>query len=378
MGYTKEEVVKAPFLFVSYKHEDSNVIVKTIDFLFECGVRFWYDKDLVTGDNWAKIAEELIKHENCKGVIFFNSTESFLSDPVFRERKFTCERIKKCEKEGKPFFVFPVTIGKPSTLLLLKEVFAKLPTNASEIERSFSLENLETIISLFGSDTIYCFANDEKPEEYQQKLIENIKKALPSVIDSKALTAKEFAKSFGESRTSIYMGLCMGASASSLPEYLLSKDQRVEYGDSTYFVSAGKAYQAQRICWRPIYCDDDTFFFLSENIVDFRFGGDELNKWLATDFANIAFSENEREAIREIRLLTEVDIAESKDENLLKFENCDSHWWIDSRVAGALQKVVKKEGTIYSSGYNFRAKRSGVRPVIRVDKEFIKKTNNFS
>lgn len=378
MGYTKEEVVKAPFLFVSYKHENSNVITETIDFLFECGVRLWYDVDLVTGDNWAKIAEELIKHENCKGVIFFNSTDSFLSDPVFRERKFTCEKIEKCVKDGKQFFIFPVTIGKPSTLLLLKDVFAKLPTDASEIERSFSIKNLETIISLFGSDTIYCYADTENPEEYKHKLIENIKKALPSVIDAKMLTAKEIAKSFGESRSNVYLGLCKGAPTSCLPEYLLSKDQRVEYGDSIYFVSDKKAYQSQRICWRPIYCDEDTFLLLSENIVDTRYGGDELTKWLDSDFASSAFSQEERDAISEIRLLTETDITKSKDENLLNFENCDSHWWIDSRVAGALQKVVKKEGTIYNSGYNVRAKRSGVRPVIRVDKNFIKKTNNFS
>ena len=34
-------------------------------------------------------------------------------------------------------------------------------------------------------------------------------------------------------------------------------------------------------------------------------------------------------------------------------------------------KVVKKDGTIYHSGYNFRVKKSGVRPVICLRKEFV-------
>ena len=127
----------------------------------------------------------------------------------------------------------------------------------------------------------------------------------------------------------------------------------------------------QKISWRPVSCDDDTFVLLSENIVDIRNGGDELSKWLSTRFIDVAFSKTEREAILEIRLLTDADIKNSKIENLLEFEGCDSHWWIETRAMGALQKVVKKDGTIYNSGYNFRTKRSGIRPVIRVKKEFI-------
>lgn len=70
LPYTKEEVVKNDFLFVSYKHEDTEIVVEVIGFLVEQGIRIWYDADLVYGDKWPEIAEKLIKNDHCRGVIF--------------------------------------------------------------------------------------------------------------------------------------------------------------------------------------------------------------------------------------------------------------------------------------------------------------------
>lgn len=367
-NYTREDVVKNDFLFVSYKHADEKAVTETIEFLFSHGVRLWYDADLVTGDNWAKIAEGLIKHENCKGVIFFNSEDSFLSDAVYRERAFTLEKMEKCKAEGVPFYIFPVNLGKPSTLLILKDVFASLPDSAAAIERNFSLTNLESIISLFGSDTIYCYADPEKPGEFKQKLADNIAKTLPSVIDPDSPIGKGKSAPDQNKRNTVSMGICMDSVATGLPEYLLTKEQRIEYRDEIYFVKGGAAYHTKKITWRKI-CEDETGeLYLAETIVDTRNGGDELTTWLNTRFQEIAFTDAEKEKILEIRLLTEADIAGSKDKELLVFEGCDSHWWMGTRAMGALQKVVKKDGSIYNAGYNVRTKKSGVRPVIRIKK----------
>jgi len=373
--YTKEEVVKNDFLFVSYKHEDDAVVMEVLRYLIEQGVRLWYDADLVIGERWPEVAEKLIKDAHCRGVIFFNSEDSFKSNPIYLERGFALQKAEACKQKGQPFLIFPVNIGKPSTMLLLKSVFASLPEEDRDIEKIFPLEYLKGISALFSSDMIYCYADPENSDEYKERLVVNIKKALPSVIDQEALQTKEMEASLGATRTTVSMGLCKGKPIDRLPSYFLTKNQRVEYQGATYLIEGGVAYETKKISWRPVYSDDTTFVLLSQDLVDQRNGGDPLKDWLGSEFASLAFTEDERQTIQSIRLLSEADIARSQMPDLLCFDDSDSHWWLDARSGGALQKVVKKDGSIYHSGYNFRTKKSGVRPVICVKKDDIMSKN---
>lgn len=369
--YTKEEVVKNDFLFISYKHEDNEVVSEVISFLVEQGVRLWYDADLVIGENWTKIAEKLIKHEHCKGVIFFNSEISFTSEPVYLERKYTLEKKEICEEKRIPFFVFPVNIGKTSTVRLLKAVFDSLPDDDKTIERICPLEYVEGISRLFDRRTIYCYADPDDKEGYMTKLLGHIKKALPSVIDAEALSTREIEKNLGTVNTEVSFGICKGKLAEGLPEYFLANDKCIEYKGKKYIVEGGAAYEAKKMTWIPVYCEDDGFVLLSRNIVDTRNGGEPLNDWLVQDFPKLAFTEEERLQVMQVRLLNEKDIKKAHSTDFLVFNDADGHWWIDARSGGALQKVVKKDGSIYNSGYNFRTKKSGVRPVVCVSKEFV-------
>lgn len=375
LNYTKEDVVKNDFLFVSYKHEDSATVTDTINYLLAQGIRIWYDADLNVGEKWPEVAEGLIKNDNCRGVIFFNSEDSFKSDPVYLERGFAMEKAEANKNSGRPFLMFPVNIGKPSTMRILKSVFESLPDDDKEIEKTFPLKYLQGICTIFSSDIIYCYADPENNEEYKQRLSENIKKALPSVIDAAALSAREIEKVIGVSHATVSLGIYKGSSVDVLPAYFLSKDQRVEYQGVTYLVEGGIAYDTRSITWRPVYCDDEKFVLLAQNVVETKNGGEALNEWLSGSFYDLAFTDQEKKEISCVRLLTESDIEKSKTPDLLVFNDSDSHWWLDARAMGALQKVVKKDGSIYNSGYNYRTKKSGVRPIICVNKDFITSIN---
>lgn len=367
--YTREDVVNRDFLFVSYKHDDKSTVMEVLEFLLEQGVRLWYDTDLVVGDKWSEIAKGLIQHENCKGVIFFNSINSFKSNPVFLERGFVKEKIEENKNSGTPFLIFPVNIGKASTMRLLKSVFDSLPDDDVSIEREFPIKYLQGICELFDSDTIYCYADPQNSEQYKQMLLDNIMKALPSVVDEAVLNAIKVEKTLGKVQKSISFGTCKGRAVENLPSYLLMKDQRVDYQGATYIVESGVAYETKAINWRVVDISENSFTLISENVVDVRNGGDQLNEWLSTTFTATAFNEEERKGITGVRLLSEKDIALSKTKNLLVFDNEDAHWWLNSKSMGALQKVVKKDGSIYNSGYNYRTKKSGVRPVVTITKD---------
>ena len=246
--YTRDEIVKDHFLFVSYKHDAGDVVVQgVLDYLFEQGVRFWYDADLGMGDNWIKIAEGLINNENCRGVIFFNSRGSFTSKPVHFEREFTIRKIKECEEKGIPFFVFPVSIGKPSTLRLIKSVFEVLPDDDHVIEENFSLDFLKGIAELFESSNIYCYADPDNAEAYKKSIYQKISQSLPDVIDQDAVRMKMLRESGGQGRDALTVSLGIGKDrlATAVPSSLCQKDQVVVLHNNTYVIQNGRAYNLQ-------------------------------------------------------------------------------------------------------------------------------------
>ena len=155
-----------------------------------------------------------------------------------------------------------------------------------------------------------------------------------------------------------------------LPSYFLTKDQRVDYQSATYIVQGGRAYTSKRISWRILYTEEEEAVLLSEDVVDVRGGGKDLNEWLAKDFLATAFTEEERAKIKELRLLTEKDVKKAEIPDAFVFDLpsdlTETHFWIADVSMGALQRVIKKNGTVYMGGYNFRTKKSGVRPVVRL------------
>jgi len=370
--FTKEEVVKGDFLFVSYKREDRDVVFPCIELLLEEGIRLWYDKDLSAGQIWTEVAEELIRHENCRGAIFFNSVESFKSDPVFLERGHALSRMEK-KSSASPFFVIPVNIGQPSTLLILQETFRTLPNNARDIEREFPLKYISSICNLFRSETIYVFADPQNPEEARTQLYENVVRTFPTVVDKDTLRMKQLNKSASEAAVSVSLGVRKSKPAEGLPSYLLSKNQRSEFRGSVYLIRDGRGYRTEPLSWRPVFFKDDEVYLLCEQTVDQRGGGKALNEWLKTEFLATAFSPQEGAEIREVRLFGEPDVAHVLSPDLLSFptvETGEGHWWLDTMNTGALQKVMDKDGSVYHNGYNNRTKKSGVRPLIRIGKDF--------
>lgn len=367
--YTREEIVKSDFLFVSYQHNDKAIVSDTIDTLISEGVRLWYDADLGYGDRWIDIAEGLIKHENCRGVIFFNSLDAFLSEPVYKERCAVLEKIRVCRQKNVPFCVFPVNIGVPSTMRLLKKVFEALPDNDKQIEKSFPLKYIETISALFDSETIYCYADPQDPAGYRQSLLETVSKVLPCVIDKGALRMREMEGKQAGAIFSVKLGVCKNEPVSTIPSYLLQKNQTIVFQNNTYIVQDAQAYTINDISWRPLYCENDVFALIAETFVDVRNGGKELTEWLKTEFVSTAFSDKERACVQEIRLLAKQDVEKVINRELLVFADCAESWWINDMAHGALQMVIKKDGSVFTAGYNYRTKRFGIRPVIFVHKE---------
>ncbi len=365
--FTADEVVKSDFLFVSYNHGDKAIVDGAVQFLLEAGVRLWYDDDLAAGVRWdEEKVEPLLRDPNCRGVIFFNSIKSYTSGPVAKERRVALERYEAGKQTDTPFFIFPVNIGKPSTLRMLKSVFESLSDNDAELEQQFPLPFMETIAALFSSNLIFCYVDPENEQGFYSELLKGIEKAIPTAV---SLSARPTAG--GGGGTPYYLGRCRGTPLSGIPAAMLAKDGVITWNGEECLVERGVAYALRKIPWRLLYREKDTLFLLADCGVSLRGGGPDLTAWLRGEFTEQAFSAEERALLTgEVGLLKPSDFERIEDKSLLVLSpespDGDSHWWIDAS-RGALQQVVRADGTVYTMGYNIRLKKSFVRPVIRVD-----------
>lgn len=105
------------YLFISYSHKDYAKVYADLAHLYDRGIRFWYDKGLRAGKAWEKEVEEHIKDPRCCGVIFYLSTNMFLSDSVLKEIGFTRTRKRANHISQKNYFCVNLQEGSISDLL---------------------------------------------------------------------------------------------------------------------------------------------------------------------------------------------------------------------------------------------------------------------
>ena len=81
-----------PFLFVSYSHRQSDLVVESIRILHDQGWRLWYDEGIPAGSDWpANIARHM---EACEAVLFFLSGTALESPNCLSEIR-TAARLHK-------------------------------------------------------------------------------------------------------------------------------------------------------------------------------------------------------------------------------------------------------------------------------------------
>ncbi len=373
--YSAEEIVKGDFLFISYKHDDHDTVFAIVDGLLALGVRVWCDADLRAGDDWNERVRRLIEHPCCKGVVFFNSVTAFMSAPIAKERDITKKKRQLCMENGKPFLVLPVNIGKPSTMRLLKSAFASVADDDTEIDYKLPLESINDIVDLFNNKTLYVYADGDNTEDCVSALFGAIERSAPTAIDVSRIKmrdlGKKMAKTVGETPC-VTFGRYKGVPYNGLLPYQLDKDGVITVRGEKYVVEEGSAFVAADIEWLCISCHGDEAVLVSEKILAQRTGGPELINWLNSVFLRCAFTEEERACLKgDVALVGERDIAAADSRDFLIAADSEripeKQWWLGAYGIGIMQKVVREDGSVYNNGYNSRMKKSGVRPLIRVN-----------
>lgn len=153
------------YYFVSYSHKDYKFVLKDIIELEEQGLNIWYDSGMRAGENWIEIAKQFISKFQCKGVIFYLSENSLVSNACTTEMDYITNTDKKFFSINLPLSDGTITDGytmatklkadgKPiadDTINITEKFFSNehlyLRCNASIEEKKYALEK-----NLVGED----------------------------------------------------------------------------------------------------------------------------------------------------------------------------------------------------------------------------------
>ena len=143
------------YLFISYSHRDYKAVYSDLAHLYSRGIRFWYDKGLSVGKDWEQEVKAHIKHPNCCGIIFYISTNMFLSNSVLKEIEFTLKRKKGKIIHKKNYFCVNLHNGNITDILF----------EAQKIQKEHGLPLLDTkavntLTSTFSDQDTYITANN--------------------------------------------------------------------------------------------------------------------------------------------------------------------------------------------------------------------------
>lgn len=355
---TEDKILAGNFLFVSYSHRDIDSVREDVCALQAMGARIWFDENMRIGDNWQTIAKEKIGHPNCKGVIFYNSAASFLSDAVLLERQ---EAIARAKSE-KGFGVYSVNLeGKTMQQLYAEAMNAGKP---GFLGIMFGLR------SHFSDETLYIPRFDSKDcvEQIYAKVVRpNL------VVDEAALFQDAFRGYGGGARRGdrIPFGSYFGAPCTAPLKH--SKPTERFFANDIEYISYNNAiYGVRTLEWDLLYAENAAAVLLCTEILDFACGGAGAKHYLEETFAPLAFSAKERELLcAEPRLLTPADIEKAKELFAPEGKGAHRHWWIEADGLMESWKMTYCGNTPYPNGFNVMM-RKGIRPVIELPIEKLK------
>lgn len=150
------------YVFVSYSHQDKDLVYKDLNRLIESGIRIWYDKGIPAGPEWDEFVYPKIVCEQCALVLFYVSEHFFYSDAIAKEIKIVFN-TSGTEKEVKNSF--SVNIGGISAM----NMWVK-----SENRFNFKEENIKLMLDYFGEKRIYIkhsTINDNHINEILEQLL---------------------------------------------------------------------------------------------------------------------------------------------------------------------------------------------------------------
>jgi len=122
---------KRPFLFISYAHLQSEMVLDTIKILHDSGYRLWYDEGIPPGNDWPSCIANHMR--DCGAVLFFVSSRAYGSENCYSEMCAAAD-------QGKPILVIKLEdVTAPARWSEVLKGAPELPLIEDSLERAVAI-----------------------------------------------------------------------------------------------------------------------------------------------------------------------------------------------------------------------------------------------
>lgn len=328
------------------------------------GVRVWYDEHMRLGEKWSDIAKKRINDENCVGVLFYNSPNSFISDAVHEEQIMANERAKNGE-----FHIWSVHLDEKPTAQICIEAISMHPnvqeyfTKAMPFQQSLFDSRVLCIMRADSQSTVDRIYN-EIAEPYhivdnENNLMDDARKSNRSIGEASEIT-------LGRYISTEYFG----------PEQPNGSDDQRFGAQKTLILLNRKPYNTKELRWRLLYVKDNRAVLLCNRIID-RMEYAAGLAFLSSTFPTVAFADVEGAEEIKARYLTDTDARLAKERHnesalALAKRGDQLHWWINEDGLTAHWKKTYSDNFLYEKGFPIFTKK-GIRPIIEVPVKLFQK-----
>ena len=360
----EDEIFEGNFFFVSYSHQDGDVVREDVNALINRGVRLWIDhrnendENMSLGDDWQDKVKRAVLHPNCRGVIFYNSGAARASEAIWLEEKYTEQR----KQEDPDFKHFVINIDGKTQAEIINLTFSKLVEKGIAHKYGEASIRQQTLFGVKEESVLYHLREDSEAcvEALYAKAVEL------GVADDKLVMVKTLEKTGLASKDSgeVCFGCYKGEFVAKVAAQPNGRSNGAIYQDS-------KAYKERKLFWRVLYVKDGRTVMLCSEQVEQCPATNAKDALKA--FAEIAFNEQERAAVKAVRLLNASDEENTEDGAVFDFGDEPVSWWIDE--PGLIQEwwqKVYKNGGRYGHGF-LKSLMKGLRPVIEVSSADLEK-----
>ncbi len=363
MALNEDKILKGRFVFISYSHKDNEAVQEDVSALLARGVRVWHDINMRKGSNWKEVASAILHHENCAGVIFYNSPNAFISDAVQQEQKLVRDLGLK--------YWFVNLEGKMSTTILGETVIHMSKKYGFEDQACAVYMNsvMPQQQKMFSNDHL-CFMRSSSSQVVQEIFQEVAEKNKLIDNEDNFLSNQNSVSGPSEEAGDIVLGRYITGDYIGPEQASDTLDQR--FGQKNDLIQMnGKRYRTSDLCWKLLYVENGEAVLLCSRIIrQSSYNAGEA--FLKEGFAKLAFTAEEQARLGGIRAryMTEEDVAKCTRPDALRLSEIPNlkHWWIDANGLTVGWKQTYSNHIPYPTGFSCLIKK-GIRPVITVSAE---------
>ena len=173
----------AEFVLISYAHASSGVVYPDLSALYENGLNYWYDTELLSGEVWYQTVEKTLSDEKCCGIIFFFDLNCLVREEALSgeedcevtgrgavEKEIEIfEELKKQKPNMRAFCV--LAAEDESVYSIVRQAFIKCKNlKDSRLKEVLPEERVQTVLKAFNKDKIYVL----RQGNYIQDIVDSL------------------------------------------------------------------------------------------------------------------------------------------------------------------------------------------------------------